>query len=129
MYLSVKNLSKTYLKRSGFLNTKTSAIHALQDVSFELEKGKCLAIVGESGSGKSTLAKIIMKLLEPDSGSIFISKKNVLNILKQKKKAYRKKIQMIFKVDRSPMRKTKRPNQFFQCPVALKYLNYKFNYN
>ena len=58
MYLSVKNLSKTYLKRSGFLNTKTSAIHALQNVSFELKKGKCLAIVGESGSGKSTLAKI-----------------------------------------------------------------------
>jgi len=96
MYLSVKNLSKTYLKRSGFLNTKTSAIHALQDVSFELEKGKCLAIVGESGSGKSTLAKIIMKLLEPDSGSIHISKQDVLNISKQKIKAYRKKIQMIF---------------------------------
>ena len=96
MYLSVKNLSKTYLKRSGFLNTKTSAIHALQDVSFELEKGKCLAIVGESGSGKSTLAKIIMKLLEPDSGSIYISKQDVLNISKQKIKAYRKKIQMIF---------------------------------
>ena len=96
MYLSVKNLNKTYLKRSGFLNTKTSAIHALKDVSFELEKGKCLAIVGESGSGKSTLAKIIMKLLEPDSGSIYISKQDVLNISKQKIKAYRKKIQMIF---------------------------------
>jgi len=55
-----------------------------------------LAIVGESGSGKSTLAKIIMKLLEPDSGSIYISKQDVLNISKQKIKAYRKKIQMIF---------------------------------
>jgi ABC-type glutathione transport system ATPase component len=87
MYLSVKNLSKTYLKRSGFLNTKTSAIHALQNVSFDLKKGKCLAIVGESGSGKSTLAKIIMKLLDPDSGSIRLSKQI---------KAYRKKIQMIF---------------------------------
>jgi ABC-type oligopeptide transport system ATPase subunit len=91
MYLSVKNLSKTYLKRSGFLNTKTSAIHALQDVSFELKKGKCLAIVGESGSGKSTLAKIIMKLLEPDSGSIYISKQDVLNISKQKNKSVSKK--------------------------------------
>lgn len=55
-----------------------------------------MAIVGESGSGKSTLAKIIMKLLEPDSGSIYISKQDVLNISKQKIKAYRKKIQMIF---------------------------------
>ena len=96
MYLSVKNLSKTYSKRSGFLNTKTSTIHALNNVSFDLDKGKCLAIVGESGSGKSTLAKIMMKLLDPDSGSIHLSKQDVLNIPKQKIKAYRKKIQMIF---------------------------------
>ena len=81
MYLSVKNLSKTYSKRSGFLNTKTSTIHALNNVSFDLDKGKCLAIVGESGSGKSTLAKIMMKLLDPDSGSIHLSKQDVLNIL------------------------------------------------
>ena len=96
MYIDVRNLKKTYTKHTGFLNTKSFTVNALDDVSFSVKKGQCLAIVGESGSGKSTLAKIIMKLLSPDSGEINFMKQNIVNLSPDETRVFRKKIQMIF---------------------------------
>ena len=96
MYIDVRNLKKTYTKHTGFLNTKSFTVNALDDVSFTVKKGQCLAIVGESGSGKSTLAKIIMKLLSPDSGEINFMKQNIVNLSSDETRIFRKKIQMIF---------------------------------
>jgi len=96
MYIDVRNLKKTYTKHTGFLNTKSFTVNALDDVSFSVKKGQCLAIVGESGSGKSTLAKIIMKLLSPDSGEINFMKQNIVNLSSDETRIFRKKIQMIF---------------------------------
>jgi len=96
MYIDVRNLKKTYTKHTGFLNTKSYTVNALDDVSFSVKKGQCLAIVGESGSGKSTLAKIIMKLLSPDSGEINFMKQNIVNLSSDETRIFRKKIQMIF---------------------------------
>ncbi|MFL2964632.1 MAG: ATP-binding cassette domain-containing protein [Methylophilaceae bacterium] len=96
MYIDVQNLKKTYTKHTGFLNTKSFTVNALDDVSFSVKKGQCLAIVGESGSGKSTLAKTIMKLLSPDSGEINFMKQNIVNLSSDETRVFRKKIQMIF---------------------------------
>jgi len=96
MYIDVRNLKKTYTKHTGFLNTKSFTVNALDDVSFSVKKGQCLAIVGESGSGKSTLAKTIMKLLSPDSGEINFMKQNIVNLSSDETRVFRKKIQMIF---------------------------------
>ena len=96
MYIDVRNLKKTYTKHTGFLNTKSFTVNALDDVSFSVKKGQCLAIVGESGSGKSTLAKTIMKLLNPDSGEINFMKQNIVNLSSDETRIFRKKIQMIF---------------------------------
>ena len=96
MYIDVRNLKKTYTKHTGFLNTKSFTVNALDDVSFSLKKGQCLAIVGESGSGKSTLAKTVMKLLSPDSGEINFMKQNIVNLSSDETRIFRKKIQMIF---------------------------------
>jgi ABC-type glutathione transport system ATPase component len=78
------------------MNTKSFTVKALDNVSFSVKKGKCLAIVGESGSGKSTLAKTIMKLLNPDSGEINFMKQNIVNLNSDETRIFRKKIQMIF---------------------------------
>ena len=96
MFIDVRNLKKSYTKHTGFLNTKSFTVNALDDVSFSVKKGQCLAIVGESGSGKSTLAKTVMKLLSPDSGEINFMKQNIVNLSSDETRIFRKKIQMIF---------------------------------
>lgn len=91
----VKNLSISYRTKSGNLK-------AVDDISFEFQKGESIAVVGESGSGKSTLGLAIMRSLPHngvvDSGSFFIDGEDVLNINERDfNKSFRwKKIAMIF---------------------------------
>ena len=61
--LEVKNLKK-------YFKTAKGQLHAVDDVSFTIERGKTLGIVGESGCGKSTTGRCIMRLIEPTSGKI-----------------------------------------------------------
>jgi len=68
--LRVRNLSKTYMQGK-------IPVHALNDVSFDVEKGEFLSIVGPSGSGKSTLLSMIGLLDKPTSGSVFIDDKEI----------------------------------------------------
>ncbi|QIQ20838.1 peptide ABC transporter ATP-binding protein [Zophobihabitans entericus] len=68
--LKVRNLSKTFsLSRSMFRHTE---IQAVKPVSFSLNEGKTLAIIGQNGSGKSTLAKMLVGMIEPTSGEIWV---------------------------------------------------------
>ena len=62
--IEVKHLKKYFKVRNGFL-------HATDDVSFKIEKGKTMGIVGESGCGKSTLGRTIIHMHEPTEGQIF----------------------------------------------------------
>ena len=69
--LEVKNISKTY-------GTGETAVEALKDVSFSVEKGEFLSIVGESGSGKSTLLNMIGALDSPTAGKVIIDGKDIM---------------------------------------------------
>lgn len=69
MSLEFKNVTKRYKIRKGLSST---ALVAVNDVSFTIEPGKTVALVGGSGSGKSTIAKMILRLEKPTSGSITI---------------------------------------------------------
>lgn len=64
--LEAKNLKKSFRSREN----KTAYMHAVQDVSFQIEKGECLGLIGESGCGKSTTAYMAAGLLKPDEGEI-----------------------------------------------------------
>ncbi len=94
--LEVKNLSKKFPVYSGIFRRVTGYIHAVEDVSLTLKRGKTLAIVGESGCGKSTLARTILRLYEPSAGKIYINGKEILSLNIAQMKPIRKKIQIIF---------------------------------
>ncbi|WP_386696411.1 ATP-binding cassette domain-containing protein [Lonepinella sp. MS14436] len=71
--LEVNDLSKTFKDHQGLFGADT--FHAVQDVSFNLERKKTLAIIGNNGSGKSTLAKMIVGITRPTSGEILLDGK------------------------------------------------------
>lgn len=71
--LEVKSLSKTY-------GSKDTAVHALNNVSFDVQKGEFVAVVGESGSGKSTLLNMIGALDTPTDGKVYIDGKDILSM-------------------------------------------------
>ena len=73
--IEVKNLKKYFKVRDGFL-------HATDDVSFKIEKGKTMGIVGESGCGKSTLGRTIIHMHESTGGQIFYNGKDVTKVNK-----------------------------------------------
>ena len=94
--LEVKNLSKRFPVYSGIFRRVTGYIHAVEDVSLTLKRGKTLAIVGESGCGKSTLARTILRLYEPSTGKIYINGNEIQSLNIAQMKPIRKKIQIIF---------------------------------
>ena len=87
--LEVRNLKK-------YFNTPKGPLHAVDGVSFTLERGKVLGIVGESGCGKSTTGRTILRLIEPTSGEIYFEGKDVAKMSKKELKAARKDMQLIF---------------------------------
>ncbi|NLS20075.1 ABC transporter ATP-binding protein [Rhizobium sp. P40RR-XXII] len=93
--LDVHNVCKTY-KTAGGLFGKTSIVLAVNEVSFRLRKGETIGIVGESGSGKSTLGRMVMKLLDSDSGRIVLDGGDILPLKESQFRAKRPYIQMVF---------------------------------
>ena len=72
------------------LNKSFGAIKAVNDVSFEVAKGEKIILLGTSGCGKTTLLKMINRLIEPTSGSIFLNGENIQNIKPEQQLHYHK---------------------------------------
>ncbi len=87
--LRAENLKKYFKTPKGML-------HAVDDVSFSIEKGETLGVVGESGCGKSTLGRTLVNLLTPNGGKIFFDSEEITNADKAKRKALKQDMQMIF---------------------------------
>ncbi len=87
--LEVKNLKKYFKTSSGLL-------HAVDDISFIVERGETLGIVGESGCGKSTLGRVLLHLLESTDGKFYFEGKDITVVNNEELKYLRKNMQMIF---------------------------------
>jgi peptide/nickel transport system ATP-binding protein len=93
--LTIDNVSKTY-RTGGFLGRGARVTPAVKAVSLKLPRGATLGIVGESGSGKSTLARCIVRLIDPDSGSIVLEGKDWAKLTREKVRRETRHIQMVF---------------------------------
>ncbi|KGD80272.1 ABC transporter ATP-binding protein [Tatumella morbirosei] len=93
--LEAINLCKSYRKSSGLFG-RSRQVTALNNVSFTLRKGETLGVVGESGSGKSSLGRVLVKLLEADSGQIMFDGRDIIPVRDKDFRPSRPLIQMIF---------------------------------
>ena len=87
--LEVKGLKK-------YFSTPRGMLHAVDDVSFTLDKGKTLGVVGESGCGKSTTGRAILRLLEPTGGEVLFEGEDLNKLNKEEMRKKRKDMQIIF---------------------------------
>ena len=95
-FLEVRHLTKNFPIKGGFFQRAVGYIHAVNDVSFSINKGEALGLVGESGCGKSTLGRCLLRLIEPTSGEVLFGGENILSYPKKKLQEMRKKLQIVF---------------------------------
>ena len=96
LLLKVENLTTRFAVKGGIFRRKIANVHAVEDVSFKINKGQTLGLVGESGCGKSTVGRSILCLEEPKSGSVFVNGRNILKLSGSELRNSRLDMQMIF---------------------------------
>jgi len=94
--LQVRNLVKQFPIRGGVLSRVIDRVHAVDGVSFHIEKGETLGLVGESGCGKSTTGRCILRLIEPTSGEVWFEGNDVAAMSKSDLRAVARDMQIIF---------------------------------
>ncbi|HYN89851.1 MAG TPA: oligopeptide/dipeptide ABC transporter ATP-binding protein [Ardenticatenaceae bacterium] len=96
----VEGLKKYFPLTQGLFSRAQAFVHAVDDVSFEIRRGESVALVGESGSGKTTTGKLLVRLLDPTEGHIYLrangSAVDVATLSGATLKSFRRDVQMIF---------------------------------
>ena len=94
--LKVEGLRKYFPVRRGFLQKVIGWVKAVDGVDFAIDQGKTLGLVGESGCGKSTIGRLILRLLEPDQGTILYKGRDIAPLSQKEVAPLRKEMQIIF---------------------------------
>lgn len=120
--LDVKNLCKYYPVSGGTL-------HAVDDVSFHINKGETLGLVGESGCGKSTIGRTVLRLIPHTSGEVHYKGENILACSPARLRSLRRQIQIIFQDPYSCLDPRKTIGQIISEPLVINRLAEKKELN
>ncbi|MCD4677769.1 MAG: ATP-binding cassette domain-containing protein, partial [Desulfobacula sp.] len=95
--LRVEHLKKYFpLSKGGLFREKGKHVRAVDDVSFSINYGETLGLVGESGSGKTTVGRCILRLIEPNEGTVFLDDTQITSVSRAMMKNVRRNMQIIF---------------------------------
>ncbi|HZL48928.1 MAG TPA: ATP-binding cassette domain-containing protein [Solirubrobacteraceae bacterium] len=118
--VEVRDLVKHFPVTGGIVvRRKIGAVKAVDGVSFEVTRGETLGIVGETGCGKSTTARLMMRLLEPTSGSVHFDGRDITHLKGAGLKATRREMQMIFQDPYSSLNPRKTVGAIVGEPFAI----------
>jgi peptide/nickel transport system ATP-binding protein/oligopeptide transport system ATP-binding protein len=117
--LEVQNLVKHFVAERSVFGRPTAYVQAVDGVSFRVEAGKTLALVGESGCGKSTVSRLVLRLIEPDRGSILFEGRDLLAFTAEELRAFRGKAQIIFQDPYASLNPRMTVSQILSEPLAL----------
>ena len=113
--LEVKNLKK-------YFNTPRGLLHAVDDVTFTIDKGRTLGVVGESGCGKSTTGRSILRLIEPTAGEVIFEGQDVVKLSAEEMRKKRQDMQFIFQDPFSSLNPRKTISQTIMDPIKINNL-------
>jgi peptide/nickel transport system ATP-binding protein len=120
----VRSLSKDFPVQRSFLDlllagSRRSFVHAVDDVSFDIREGEVLGLAGESGSGKSTTGRLLLRLLEPSSGSIEYRGSDLKRIPRRQMERLRARLQIVFQDPNSSLSPRMSVGQAIGHPLAI----------
>jgi oligopeptide/dipeptide ABC transporter ATP-binding protein len=94
--LRTEGLTKHFAQSEGFFVRRQQIVRAVDDVNIEIHAGETFGLVGESGSGKTTLGKMILRLIEPTAGRVWLDGREVTALREQELPEFRAQAQMVF---------------------------------
>jgi peptide/nickel transport system ATP-binding protein len=119
--LTARELRKTYRRGGGVFSEESAGARftAVDGVSFEVVQGETFAVVGESGCGKTTLARMLLRLIEPDSGEVRFGGRDLLALRGEELRAERRQMQMIFQDPFASLNPRMRVGEIVSEPLAI----------
>jgi oligopeptide/dipeptide ABC transporter ATP-binding protein len=119
--LEVEHLQVLFPIKSGLIvDRKVGQVHAVDDVSFQLQEGETLGIVGESGCGKTTLIRTLVRLIEPTAGAIRFRGENITSAGRRQLEPIRREMQMVFQDPQASLNPRKRIGQILATPLRIR---------
>jgi len=126
--IEVKDLTKHFEITSAG-STQKSYVKAVDGVSFDVLEGETLGLVGESGCGKSTTGRLILRLIKPTSGEIFLEGRNIYDISDKELRSIRKDIQVVFQNPYSALDPRMTIEDILSEPLSIHKIVFKYDYD
>jgi oligopeptide transport system ATP-binding protein len=117
--VQAQGLTKRFAQRSGMWRGKSPVVQAVSGVDLEIRAGETLGLVGESGSGKSTLGRMLIRLIEPDEGTVHFDSIDLLAVPPRELRRLRREFQIIFQDPYSSLNPRMRIGTAVGEPLAI----------